>query len=267
VVSHRVGRPAVVGEEAPSPSILSALSRRPALAFGFRNFLADVAWLEAVQVSGTRRMARKDYDRLSDLLSTVVRFDPRFVIPYLLGGIVLGESADHSDAAIQLLGLGEQRFPAEWRFPFYAGYIHYFSKGNPEEGGMSLLRAARVPGSPAYFPLLATRMLAEGNRTDTALAFLKKMLEQEADPRRKASLKERMRRVEVERDIQLLERAITEYTSRVGTPPMELPDLVRIGVLPSIPEEPYGGKYLLTSNGGVRSDRAPGGRLKVFRIQ
>jgi len=130
---------------------------------------------------------------------------------------------------------------------------------------MALLRAARIPGSPAYFPLLASRMLAEGNRPETALAFLQEMTAREPDPRRKASLEERVRRVIVERDLQSMEMAIAEYTSRVGAPPRKLADLVQRGMLDRIPEEPYGGRYLLTPDGGVRSDRAPPERLKVFR--
>lgn len=210
-------------------------------------------------------MTLDDYDRLSDLLSTVVRFDPRFVVPYLLGGIVLGESADHAEAALDLLARGERQFPSEWRFPFYTSYIRYFSLGDPAGGGMALLRAVSIPGSPEYFPLLASRMLAEGNETDTALVFLQEMTRRETYPRRKDALEERIRRVQVEHDLQSLERAIAEYTSRIGAPPGELSDLVRGGVLARIPLEPYGGSYLLTPNGDVRSDRAPGGRLKVFR--
>ncbi len=210
-------------------------------------------------------MTSDDYDRLSDLLSTVIRFDPRFIIPYLLGGILLGESPDHAGAALDLLARGERQFPSEWRFPFYAGYIEYFSLGNPENGGMALLRAARVPGSPAYFPLLASRMLSEGHRPATALAFLQEMTQRETDPRRKASLEERVRRVIVERDLQSLEGAIVDYTSRIGAPPRKLADLVQSGILARIPEEPYGGRYLLTPEGGVRSDRAPQERLKVLR--
>ncbi len=246
-------------------SLLEAVSRRAEFGFGFGNLLGDIVWLEAVQVSGNRKMTRDDYDRLADLLATVVRFDPRFVVPYLLGGIVLGDSSDHAAAALDLLARGERQFPLEWLFPFYSGYIKYFSLGNPEEGGMALLRAARIPGSPAYFPLLASRMLSEGNRPNTALAFLREMTARETDPRRKASLEERMRRVEVERDLQILEKAIGEYKTRVGAPPGRVADLVRAGVLARIPEEPYGGKYLLMPDGQVRSNRAPEGRLKVLR--
>jgi len=248
-----------------APSLLGAVSRRPALSFGFRNLLGDIAWLEAVQVAGNRKMARDDYDHLSDLLSTVIRFDPRFVVPYLLGGIVLGNSPDHAGAALDLLARGGKQFPKEWLFPFYTGYIQYFSLGNPEEGGMALLRAARIPGSPEYFPLLASRMLSEGHRPSTALAFLQEMTQRETDPRRRASLEERIRQVEVERDLQLLEGAIAEYRSRFGGPPGALSDLVRNGVLGRIPEEPYGGRYLLSPDGRVWSDRAPRERLKVLR--
>jgi hypothetical protein len=133
---------------------------------------------------------------------------------------------------------------------------------------MALLRAARIPGSPEYFPLLASRMLSEGHRPDTALAFLQKMMERETDPRRKAVLEERIRRVIVERDLQSMEMAVAEYTARLGVPPRRLADLVQSGMLVRIPEEPYGGRYMLSPDGrGVRSDRAPKERLKVLRKQ
>lgn len=248
-----------------SQSVLGAISRRPALSFGFPNLLGDLVWLEAVQVAGNRKMVRDDYGCLSDLLSTVIRFDPRFVVPYLLGGILLGDSPEYAGAALDLLARGERQFPSEWRFPFYTGYIKYFSFGNPEEGGMALFRAARISGSPGYLPMLASRMLSEGHRSATALAFLQGIIERETDPRQKASLEERMRRVIVERDLQSIETAIAEYTLKGGSPPQSLGDLVRGGMLARIPEEPYGGRYLLTHDGGVRSDRAPQERLKVLK--
>jgi hypothetical protein len=265
-ISHRVTSGGTLADgRGNSPSLLGAISRRPALSFGFSNLLGDLVWLEAVQVSGNRKMTSDEYNRLSDLLSTVVRFDPRFLVPYLLGGILLGDSPDHAGAALDLLARGEGQFPLEWRLPFYIGYVQYFSLGNPEEGGMALLRAARIPGSPDYLPMLATRMLLEGHRPATALAFLQRMTERETDPRQKASLEERIRRVAVERDLQSMEGAIADYTSRVGAPPRKLADLVQSGMLAQIPEEPYGGSYLLTPDGRVRSDRAPQERLKVLR--
>jgi len=260
-----VSRPLSRGTDGNVPSFLAALSHRPSLALGFRNLLADVAWLQAVQASGGRKMSRGDYDRFSDLLGTVTRLDPRFMVPYLAGGLILGESPPHAGRAIALLGEGEKRFPLEWRFPFYAGYIHYFVIGAPSSGGEAIMRASRVPGSPGYFPLLASRMLSEGYRPDTALVFLKEMLAQETDPMRMAALEERIRLVVVERDLQILEKAATEYFSRFGAFPGGVQDLVRAGLLARVPEEPYGGEYLLSPGGRARSSRAPAERLKVLR--
>jgi hypothetical protein len=266
-ISHRMARSADARLESPPPSLLFALSHRPSLAFGFSNFLADVAWLEAVQVGAGRKMSRQDYDRLVELLETVIGFDRCFMVPYLFGGIILGDSADHAPAALSILERGEREFPLEWRIPFYAGYIHYFSLGEAAEGGAALLRAARVPGSPAYFPLLASRMLTEGNRPETALTFLRELVIHEKDPRRLRVLEERVRQVVVERDLRTLEGAVSEYRSRSGELPGKLPDLVASGIIARIPEEPHGGTYVLTSDGNVRSDRAPAGRLKVLRYR
>ena len=50
----------------------------------------------------------------------------KFVVPYLLGGVVLGESQRHGRAAVALLERGRAEFPADWRFPFYIGAIPGF---------------------------------------------------------------------------------------------------------------------------------------------
>ena len=249
---------------AKKAGILWQISRRPELAFGFRNFLADVAWLEAVQVAGARRMSPRDYDRLDVLLRIVGSLDPRFDVPYILGAMVLGNSSDHVGAALETLERGRKHHPDEWLFPFYIGYIKYFSLGDPVEGGKALEEAARIPGSPPYLPLLASRMLTEGREPETALALLRGIVQQETDPARIGALEARIREVIVERDIQSLERAVAEYERRVGSRPGELRDLVRAGIAKGIPAEPHDGRYVLSPDGTVRSDKVAR-RLKVFR--
>jgi len=70
--------------------------------------------------------------------------------------------------------------------------------------------------------------------------------------------------VAVERDLQILERAVETYREKTGALPQELPDLVREGILRRIPTEPNGGRYLLDAGGKVRSTRVTR-RLLVFR--
>lgn len=247
-------------------SLLLEISRYPGFAFGFRNFLADLQWLEAVQVAGSRRMSKGDYDRLDVLVRTVNQFDPKFVVPYLLGGLILGDSPQHVPDALKTLERGGRNFPRDWRFPFYIGYTRYFSLGNPADGGRAIEAAARIPGSPPYLPFLAARMLSEGRKPETALVFLEEMLKQEADPARRAVLQRRLLEVIVERDIQGLERAVEAYRSRSGDLPGDLYELVPAGLLREVPAEPHGGRYLLNPDGTVRSDHVRQ-RLRVFRKQ
>jgi len=241
-----------------------AVSRRPEFAFGFRNVLADVAWLQAVQVAGNLTMTPAEYDRLYALLNVEADLDPKFEIPYLLGGLVLGQSTPHAEKALRILGRGKEQYPVDWRFPFYMGFTHYFSLGDATAGGGAMAEAARLPGSPAYLPGLAARMLTEAKEPEAALKLLEPIVRQESDPARRAVLERRIREVTVERDLQALERAVERYREKTGVAPGDLSVLVREGVLAAIPEEPNGGNYLLATGGKVRSDRVSE-RLRVFQ--
>ena len=247
-----------------APGLFASVSRKPEFAFGFRNVLADIAWLEGVQVAGNRKMTLLDYDRLYELLDVVSNFDPKFEIPYLLGGLVLGESTPHAQKALHVLGRGKEQYPADWRFPFYMGFTHYFSLGDAIAGGRAMAEAARLPGSPAYLPGLASRMLSEAREPEVALALLAPIVRQESDPARRAVLERRIREVTVERDIQTLERAVETYRGKTGAVPGNLSDLVREGILEGIPPEPNGGRYVIDRGGKVHSDRVAQ-RLQVFR--
>jgi hypothetical protein len=244
--------------------LLAAISDQPSYSFGFRNFLADIVWMEAVQVAGSEEMTPEDYNRLHGLLNVVANFDPKFEIPYLLGGLILGESTPHAGKALRILGRGKIQYPADWRFPFYIGYTSYFSLGETETAGKAMAEAARLPGSPAYLPGLASRMLSEARVPEAALALLETIVRQESDPARRVVLERRIREVTVERDLQALEAAVDRYRGKLGAPPETLSALVREGILPAIPEEPSGGNYILERGGKVRSDRVAQ-RLQVFQ--
>jgi hypothetical protein len=252
--------------DASRGGILFEASRRPSLSFGFRNFLADMSWLGAVQAAAPIRMSGSDYDRLAVLIRTVNNFDPRFDVPYLLGGLVLGESPAHAGEALAILERGSETHPSEWRMPFYKGYIHYFTLEDPVAGGGALQRAARVPGSPPYLALLASRMLAEGRQIDTASEFLAEMVRHERDPARREALAARLLDLRTEGDLQRMEEAVKRYRDAEGSPPYGLQELVAAGFLAEVPREPRGGRYYLAGDGEVRSDRMKG-RLKGFRVR
>jgi hypothetical protein len=243
---------------------LLEISRRPVFSFGFRNFLADVVWLQAVQVAGSRTMSREDYDRLYSLLDAVTRYDRRFLIPYLVGGVLLGDSPHHADGALRILARGRENYPEDWRLPFYMGYTWYYVIGDSRKGAMAMQEAALLKGCPPFVGPLAARMYGEGNDPETALLFLENLIRVEDDPVRRGVFERRRAEVLVERDLRSIEGAVAAYRKSFGRPPGALPDLVRAGLLAEIPRDPSGREYRLLSDGTVRSDLFPE-RLKVFR--
>lgn len=249
---------------ARSRGLLYGISLHPSFTFGFRNLFADLSWLGAVQVAGTRKLTRNEYDRLALMIQTVIQFDPRFKVPYLMGGLILGDSRAHVPEALKILQQGRANHPDDWRFPFYLGYLHYFSLGDPVEGGKALESAAKIENSPPYLALLAARMFSEGRKPETALRFLNRMMKEENDPARLEVLRRRIREVVAERDMQRLESAVDAYRGKTGRIPKALSDLVREGMIARVPEEPHGGRYLLFPDGKIGSSRVRE-RLKVFR--
>lgn len=244
--------------------LLREASRHPALAFGFRNFLADLLWLRAIQMGESRPSSSAVLEAFHQLIVAVNNYDPRFEVPYILAAVKLGESPEFGDEALETLERGTRALPGSWRLHFYAGYIHYFSLGDPVAGGKSLQAAARIPGSPAYLPLLASRMFAEGSEPQTAISFLTELIREEPNAGRRKTLEERLRLVIVERDTQAMERASKAFREKTGRRPADLAELVASGVLARLPREPHGGRYLMEPSGEIRSDRAAG-RLRVFR--
>ena len=245
-------------------SLLAGISLKPEFALGFGNAMADMVWLQAVQVAGNRELTHDDYSRLYTLLDTALNFDPRFDVPYLLGGLLLGDSPDHGVEALRILDRGCAQFPDDWRYPFYKGYTLYFNIGDSLTGGEEMAKAARLPAAPAYLPGLASRMLAEGNDPETAVRLLESIIEKETDESRLLVLERRLKEVLTERDLQMLELAVEAYRKAFGSKPFVLQDLVRAGILREIPAEPNGGKYFLKHGGEVRSDRMAN-RFRVFR--
>lgn len=245
-------------------SLMGEIGRYPVATLGFKSFAADVAWLSAIQSAGNRNMSNGDYEALAVLLESVTSLDPRFETPFLLGGLILANSPGHVPRAIEILKKGEHSFKDEWLMPFYQGYIRYFSLGDSVGGGNDLVRASKLPDAPRYLPLLASRILIEGNRPEGALAFLLEMEKQEKNPDQREAIRKRILAVVVERDIRFLESAVAIFRDKFGRVPARLNELVSSGIVDSLPTEPLGGRYQIGPNGSVCSDKVTE-RMKVFR--
>lgn len=238
---------------------------KPAL-LGFHHLGADVLWLKLVQVLGNKRNSADEYEWMAHALEVITTLDPQYGDAYYTGGVILGDLAHRADLANRLLGRGAEANPNDWRLPFLLGYNHYFLMGDSSKGAEYLMRAASLPGHPAYLSGLATRLAAEAGNPITALAFLEARLRETQDQQMREFFMARMKEVMIERDVQLLDRSVESYQEIHGTLPATLEALVHARILAAIPAEPFGGEYLLDLKTGRVSSSTHPKRLRTFTM-
>jgi hypothetical protein len=107
-------------------------------------------------------------------------------------------------------------------------------------------------------------MAAEAGSPDTALAFVQARLRETEDLEMREYLANRMKEVIIERDLHILEHAVEAYRMQHRALPATLPDLVLVGVLPMLPQEPFGGEYRLAPMTGSVSSSTHPERLRTF---
>ena len=236
---------------------------KPAL-LGYQHLGADSLWLKLVQVIGKKRNSADEYEWIYHALDVLTTLDPQYAYAYYAGGVILGDLASRTDLSNRLLERGVRENPDVWNIPFLLGYNHYFLLGDPMRGAEYIMKAASLPGHPAYLPGLATRLAAEAGSPETALVFLGVRLQETQDAEMRMFYMNRMKEVIIERDIQQLERALGMYQAAHGNPPGTLTALVSDHILRGLPQEPFGGEYQMdVERGRVFSSTHPN-RLRTL---
>lgn len=233
---------------------------------GYHHLGADVLWLQLLQVLGKKRNTINEYEWIYHTMDVITTLDPQYDYVYYVGGVVLTSLANRVDLSNQLLEKGFKEDPTEWSIPFLLGYNHYFILGDASKAAEYIANAARLPGGPAYLPGLASRMYAEANNPDTALQFLEALWRQTQDERMREVVAKRAKEVMSERDIRLLESAVQQYRKVRGQYPSTLYELMFNGEIAQLPQDPFGGMYLLDSKTGKVTSSSHPDRLKVFRL-
>jgi len=230
---------------------------------GYRQVVADLIWLQAVQHIGAKRDTQLGYTWTYHAVDVLTDLDPTFVPPYQATGLFLGVLVGRHEEGVAILNKGIQRNPAGWQLPFLAGYISYYERCDPAAGGEFFRMAARVPGAPAYLPQLAARMTVESGDSSAALEFLQRFSRSVSDERVREALFRRMKEIVQEQDLGLLEESIGRYRTRYGQAPAKLEDLLLHGIITRLPVDPLGGQYELNSLTGAVTASSTRERLRI----
>ncbi len=218
------------------------------MSLGFKELVADVLWLQAVQAIGERKVTDEAGSWIYRAMDLVTTLDPKFVQAYEAGGLALCTVVVMPEESNRLLEKGMRNNPGEWKLPFMLGINYYFELADDARAAEYIQRAVSIGGGPQYLASFASRLYMNAKEPQKAVDFLAESYGQTSDPQMKEYLAFRLKEALVERDLQMFEAAISQYRQRFGTPPASLETLVSAGFIPGVPLEPRGGLYLYDYN-------------------
>jgi tetratricopeptide (TPR) repeat protein len=231
---------------------------------GYEQVVADLLWIQAIQAMGEPTVTEEAGRWLYRALDVITTLDPRFVRVYEAGGIALVTLAVLAEESNRILEKGIRYNPDYWPLPYLLGFNYYFELHDDAKAADSIARASRLHGAPEYLAPLAARLYASAREPQVAIDFLARMYEQTSDENVKRVLERRLKEVVVERDLQLLEEAISRYRKLHKRAPERLEDLIGPGLLQALPRESFGGRYLYDPQTQTVRSSEMKERLKVY---
>jgi hypothetical protein len=214
------------------------------MSLGFKDVVADVMWLQAIQAIGERRVSDEAGQWIYRAMDIVTTLDTQFVEAYEAGGTALCTVVVMPEESNRLLEKGMKYNPGEWKLPFMLGVNYYFELADDQKAAEYIAKAAAIGGGPQYLAPFASRLYMTAREPQKAIEFLVKSYEQTTDAHMKEFLELRLKHALVERDIQLFEAAIERYRRQFGYPPPALDSLVKAGLLSEVPMDPFGDRYI-----------------------
>lgn len=247
-----------IPEERPyDVSVVPAASAARWLSLGHPTLLANLFYLRAVQYIGEPRAGERGWEKLYPIVELVTDLDPGHGYAYQVAGTILG-SYDRVEESNAILEKGMRNCPDRYILPFLRAFNAFYYAGDYAEAGRFVEIAARTPGAPAHLRQNVLAMYVKGNRTDAALAFLEQARAAAQDDETRRAIDVQVKQALLERDAALLDEAMARYEERHGMRPFGLFALLADGLVERIPEDPFGGVYVIGADGRVRSSAHPG---------
>lgn len=216
---------------------------------GHHTILADLMWVRSVLNFADIYVDPSEHDQqwLVEMLSSVATLDPTWRTIYFHGGSMLRVLGmiDESDA---LFTRGTEVLPDEPYFVFSLAMNAYLYRDDVETASMYMDRAANIPGAPAWYRSASAGFMSQGGQRQAAIRYLTEQLEQTTDEAVSNSLRKKLMTLIHDDYAAKLEKRREVFRDRIGR------DIQSVDELAPLPEDPYGGEWIISIEGDVVSD-------------
>ena len=227
--------PPVTGLQAPPPSAMLRVA-----SLGRPQAAADVLWLRLVSFIGSDTSEANGYLGIETFLDRITDLAPNFSLPYWMGGILLATSPGRSEAADQILAKGERKYPDDWEFSQWRGFVAYFGEMDIPKALQHYKNAVAKPGHAPYLRSFIKRL--EASQTD-CFAMSNSMSELVAEKQSASTrdlLVSRAGKIIKNCVTMTLKQAAASYRLQRGQIAYDVQTLVAQGFLAKMPPAPNG---------------------------
>jgi len=222
-------------------------------AMEFKGLVSDFLFLKVITFLGEKlgkheRLGEQHFNYLQESINTITDLDPYFWDAYLFADMLFTWDMGECEAANKLLLKAKQYRTNDYRVPYYLGFNYFFFLKDNINGAKYLMEASKLPGSPYYLTSLAARLSAYALEHRIGIIFLKEMIRDTENEQIKNEFILRIKALEI---LDQLEQKVREYKKTYQKQPSSLTELVTTGLIDEIPDDPYGGQFILLENGRV----------------
>ncbi len=221
------------------------------MSVGNKELMAEIIFYNTEFYFGEKvgwREETPELRRLYDALNKATDLDPYNIDCYYFAQGALSWVKPAIPYLNRLLEKGLKHRTWDWYLPFFLSANYYFQLKQPVKAAEYLKLASRLNPRSSLFATLTARMFYEGNETEAGIAYLRSLIKDTQNPLLRKRLAKRLKALEA---IRYLELALEKYESKYKQKAKSLGDLVKAGLIESIPPDPYGGKFYLTKDGKV----------------
>jgi tetratricopeptide (TPR) repeat protein len=221
---------------------------------GYDSFASSILWFNTLSYFGKHYRTDQDYRWLAQMCDLVTSLDSRAEHVYEFCATLLSWVAQKPQESHILLTRAVINNPGSWRLRYLRGFNSWYFLGDMQGAQLDLTQAAALPQAPGFLASIASRLLADSQSPQVAIAFLTEMLRGTSDPNVRQALENRLKRAVLKRDLLLLDEALKHYVASFGSLPENIGQLAERHILSAIPQEPFGGTYFIElSSGRVKS--------------
>lgn len=227
------------------------------VSLGYSSLAADLIYLWAIQYYSDYSILDR-FEYMDHIFSIISELDFRFFDPYELAALVAVYEAKDINLAFKILDRGLEKNPDQWIFPFQAGHYAQMLLKDYRVAQDYYKKAMEIRGAPAHTQRLYANSAFKMMDYDTAWQSWHEIYNTTNDERIKKIASNHLYQVKAAIDIRSLEEAIQKFKASFSRHPQDLAELVRAGLLNSLPQDLDGKDYVYDpQTGEVKSPTIP----------